>query len=263
MIHMRFYKIYAMIYRDFLLYKRIRWKIFQFLYFPIVTTLVWGLFSVFARDFALEAGLIVLAVNILWSFASLNQTNINVNMMSDTWTGSFKQIILSGISEYEYIGSRIISSSIVSIVVASMLMWMSYSFFGLAVIYEKLYEVSILILLTLLSSIGLSVLIASMIIIMGRNYDFLSWTASQMFFFLSAPFYPVEIFPEIIQSISHIMPFTYIFIGMRSLATSGTIEPAVLTAAFVVSAVYFLLSLPVYKIIFNRARKTGQIVNFS
>ena len=260
---MKFYKLKAMIYRDFLLYKRIRWKIFQFLYFPIITTLVWGLFSVFARDFSLEAGLIILSVNILWSFASLNQTNTNTTIMSDTWTGSFKQIILSGISEYEYIISRIISSTIISIFVGISLMVIAYYFFGLTIIAQKLTEVSIVVILTLMSSIGLSVLIASMIIIMGRYYDFLSWTASQLFFFLSAPFYPVSLFPVALQFIANFMPFTFIFESMRNLATTGEVSSSLLINATILSCAYFFLSLPIYKYIFQRARKNGMIVNFS
>ncbi|MBC7189072.1 hypothetical protein H5U35_02495, partial [Candidatus Aerophobetes bacterium] len=97
---MRWYKISALIFRDFVIFTRSQWRLVEFFYFPITTVIIWGFFALFAREFAKEAGLMILLVSVFWSYSYICQSTINLQMNEDIWSGSLKQVLSSGISEF-------------------------------------------------------------------------------------------------------------------------------------------------------------------
>src|SRR3989338_333191 len=100
---MRLYKIKAIVYSDFLVLKNSKWKLAEYFYIPVTTIIIWALFLASVQNVALQTGLIVLVVNIFWNFALVGQMAVNQEMNEDVWSGSFRQIIATGISEFEYL----------------------------------------------------------------------------------------------------------------------------------------------------------------
>ena len=98
---MKWHKIAALMYVDFLLIKNSKWRLIEAFYFPLTTVLIYGLFALSVQSHALEAGLIVLVVNIMWAFAQIAQSHVNLAINEDSWSGSLKQIFISGISDFE------------------------------------------------------------------------------------------------------------------------------------------------------------------
>ncbi len=257
---MKINRIIALIYYDILVFSRAKWRVVEMFYFPVTTVIMWGLFSVYMKSFALEAGLIVLVLNIFWNFAVVAQSNTNMQIMDDSWSGSIKQLLISGIKESEYITARIISTTVISMALLSLLLAASYYLFGLKIILENIGVSSLLFLSTLISSIAMSILIAAFIITAGKEYGFLSWSLLQIFILLSAPFYPITVFPQWLQNIASVMPYTATFQSARELVSTGIVDNNVLVSSLMISVVYLVLSLPVYFYAFKRARETGYLV---
>lgn len=258
---MKMNRIKAMMYRDFIIFRNVKFKAVQFLYFPIATVLIWGLFAIFVKSLAAEAGLVVLVVNIFWQFANLSQNTINTQMMEDIWSGSFKPILVSGITEMEYLAARIFSASISALVIVAIMILVGLPF-GLGVYYSNFPLFLYLIFLSLVSSVALAIIITALIIVLGREYGFLSWSALHAFILFSAPFYPVSIFPGAVQTLSWVMPFTHVFEAVRAL-TTGPVPAALLINGTIVSALYLVLSFPLYLWVFNKARQKGWLVRLS
>ncbi len=256
---MKLNKIYALIYHDLLVFTRAKWRLMDMFYFPITTILVWGLFAEYMKSSALEAGLIVLALNIFWNFAVVAQSNTNMQMMDDAWSGSIKQLFVSGIREWEYLTARVIFTTGISLVLLAILMLISYYLFGLTIIFEQLDATVYLSFLTLVSSIAMSVMIAAILLNAGKEYGFLAWTLLQVFILLSAPFYPISLFPDWLQPVATIMPYTAIFENARLFVTSGSLDRTLLVNGLLTSSAYLLISLPLYFYAFKRARKTGYL----
>jgi ABC-type polysaccharide/polyol phosphate export permease len=227
----------------------------EIIYFPITTIIIWGLFAIYARQLAAEAGLIVLIINIFWAFAHLAQTTSNVLMMEDIWSGSLKQIILTGISEFEYIVARLLTSTIASSVIVTILISLSLlfgiNFFRMDMVF--------LILITLLGSMALAIIVASAIFYMGREYSFMVWSAIQLFIMLSAPFFPKEIFPKAILYVSYVMPFTAVFEAARAFSTTGIVQAYQLVWGFAVCIGYFVIAWPLYYLAFRSSRIKGTL----
>jgi ABC-2 type transport system permease protein len=250
-----------MIYRDFMIFRNVKWKFIQFLYFPITTIVIWGLFAVFVQSQAAAAGLVVLVVNVFWNFANLAQNTINSQMMEDIWSGSFRPVLSSGISETEYMLARIFSASLTALGIVALMLLLGLEF-GMGIYYKDMAVFLYLIALSLVSSIGLSIIIAALILTLGIEYGFLSWSALHIFVLLSAPFYPVSIFPGFVQVISWFMPFTNIFEAVRAM-TVGTIPPELIINGTIVTAGYLIFSYPLYLYVFRCARKNGKLIKIS
>lgn len=248
-------------YRDFIILTRAKWRLVEAFYFPLTTIIIWGFFALYSKQIAAEAGLIVLVINIFWNFAYIAQSTANLQIMEDTWSGSLKQVLLSGINEFEYMIARLFTAIIISVGVMFLILLLSYSF--APELFAHTGQLAVLALITLLGSIALSVIIAAVYIATGREYGFLAWTALQLFILLSAPFNPVEIFPAIMQYIAYVMPFTFVFEAARMLVTANAVPDALLTKAFIVVLIYFIIGWPLYYFAFKRARRTGGLVRIS
>lgn len=252
---MNFSKISALVYRDMIVIRKSKWRLVEIFYFPVTTIIIWGFFAAYSKSIAFEAGIFVLIVNVFWNFAYVGQSTINIQLMDDSWNGSLKQMFLSGISEIEYIVARIITSSIVSSIVLTLLLSVAYLFIGSDL--KSGSAIAVISLLTLVTSMAMGVLIGSLIIVLGRGYGFLAWTALQAFILLSAPFFPKEMFPIPLRYVTEVMPYTHIFEAARNL---GTGNPVFFGSAILVTVAYSILVWPFYVYFFRLARKNGKLV---
>jgi len=260
---MKVNRILALLYRDFLIFSRVKWRLAETFYFPITTILIWGLFSIFMGRFAVEAGLIVLVMNIFWNFAYTAQNTTNMSMLEDVWSGGFRQLFVSGITATEFVIARLLFSMIISLFLILVMSIISYYVFDVSLIIQKFSIFTILTFITMISSLALAVIIAALLFVFGREYGFLAWTMLQLFILLSAPFYTVDILPKPVQYISQLMPYTDVFESARNLITTGTVSSNLLLRGFVISISYLLISFPIYYSAFNLARKNGNLVKLS
>ena len=109
---MKLSNISAIILNDINLVAKTKTRIVEVIYFPVVTTLIWGLFSMHTKQYSAEAGFIVLVANLFWTFSHLAQQQANLLVMEDLWSLSIKHIITSGVSEFEYIIAKLVTSTL-------------------------------------------------------------------------------------------------------------------------------------------------------
>ena len=251
-------RIIALIYRDLLIIKRSKWRLVEIFYFPLTTMIMWGFFASYSKSFAAEAGLLVLVISLFWNFAYVAQSTVNMQMMEDAWSGSLKQLFLSGVSEIEYVVARMVTATLMSLPVLAMMF--AVSLFSGWNFVAVLPTAAIISLLTLLTSLAMAVLIIGLIVVLGRGYGFLAWTALQAFVLLSAPFFPKEVFPGVRRRGSEVMPYTYIFEAARNLVTGA---PVLLGKAAATTTIYFIIAWPIYVYCFRIARKNGNLVKLA
>ncbi len=258
---MRLNNVLAVVQNDARVIKRVKWRLLEITYFPLTSILIWGLFALYSREFAVEAGLIVLIVNLFWSFCHLAQQQANILIMEDLWSLSIKHVLVSGVSEFEYLMAKLITSTSAAVVIGTLLVLVANAF-G-APLLANIKIVVLIALIALLGSLSLAIGIAGTVMMMGREYGFLSWSMLQLFIFFSAPFYSPSIFPSAIRWITEIMPFTRIFEAARAIATGAPIPSALLWSAFFVTATYFALAWPYYYFCFRRTRKSGMLARIA
>lgn len=203
----------------------------------------------------------MLVVNLFWSFCHLAQQQANILIMEDLWSLSIKHVLVSGVSEFEYILAKLITSTSAAIIVGTLLVLVANAF-G-APLLANINTVVLVAGIALLGSLALAIAIAGSVMMMGREYGFLSWSMLQLFIFFSAPFYSPSIFPPAIRWITEIMPFTRVFEAARAIATHTPVSSSLLWHAFLITATYFVLAWPYYCFCFKRTRKSGMLARIA
>ncbi|RJQ21854.1 hypothetical protein C4580_01680 [Candidatus Woesearchaeota archaeon] len=258
---MRARNILAVMWNDLKILRRNQYRLIDILYFPIITALIWGLYATYTKTFALEAGLVVLISNLYWSYSLLCQQQSNYLVMEDLWSNSLRQVLVAGITEFEYLIAKLATTTIGATAVGTALLLIAQHF-G-APLFANLHVTLLLALAAFLGSMALGIIVTGIVIAAGKEYQFLAWSTLELFVFFSAPFYPADLLPSFIRWISDVMPFTSLFEGARLLATGGSVPPALIGAALIASGAYFILAWPFYAWCFKRARRSGQLARIA
>lgn len=243
---------------DFTVSMRLKWRYMEMIYFPITTLLLWGFFTVFAAQFALQAAFTILTVQIFWQFANVSEGSLSQQMMEDIWSRSFRDFFTSPLTSLEYIVAKIFLSLIRSAISLIVLI------VGAAVLFQINLMTDVpmfmpLIGMIFLTSIGVAIIVSAIILRVGAEYGFLSWSIMSAILLFSAPFYPLTIFPPALQSIAKFFPYTWIFEFVKEFAFSKIISSQAFVFAGISSIVYFFISFPFFQNQFERARKVGKL----
>jgi ABC-2 type transport system permease protein len=147
-----------------------------------------------------------------------------------------------------------------SAIVFVLLMFGGYYLFDIGFMFSQIGFALTLAVLTMVVSMGVGILISALIVHLGVGYGFLSWSLLTLFMLLSAPFFPMTVFPEPVLSISKIMPYTWIFESVRNFIASGSIDSGMLENAAILSVAYFSASFPVFSFVFRKAKEKGRLI---
>lgn len=256
-------RIYALITYDFAITWESKWHIVEMFYFPITTLIIWGLFAKYAGGtggFAEEAAISILIVQIFWSFSSLSQSTITSQMMEDVWSGGIRELLITPLKPHEFLVARCFTAVWKSAIILLVLIFGGYYLFGISFFLSDPAFVIALSVLSLVVSIGIGVIIAALIVHLGVGYGFLSWSLLSLFMLLSAPFYPLSVFPEPVLTIAKFMPYTWIFESIRIYVSTGVVDTTLLVNAAALSFSYFAVSFPLFSIVFKKARVKGRLI---
>lgn len=252
---MKLYKLAALVYADLMLIRNAKWRSFEYFYFPLTTVLIWGMFSLWTGNVA-EAGLLLLVTNIIWTFAYHAQSHVNMQINEDSWSGSIKQVIASGVGATEYILARVVSAIIMALFVIVFMVAMAVTLFHANIFIVQWQTFALIILATLVASLGLAIFVAAGMIALGREYGFMAWTILQVFILLSAPFFPISVYPEVVRPVVMVMPYTSIFEATRG-AVAGTAVDGLILNGLLVAFGYLIVSFPFYLYIFRKGLERG------
>ena len=190
-------RILALLKRDNTIMNRSKWRIVEWIYFPLSSLFIWGFFSIFARQYAAQIAIMVLIIQIYFEFSQLAQSTATQQMMEDVWSGSFRELLLTPITSLEYVFSRIIHSGIRSLATLAILFVGAFTLFGVNLLVENILFFLSVAALTFLGSAAVSVIVSSLILTLGREFGFLSWSSTQLLILLSAPFFRLRFFPRL------------------------------------------------------------------
>jgi ABC-2 type transport system permease protein len=256
---MKIKRITELIKRDIKILISLKWRMIETFYFPLASIVIWGFFVLWSKELAFEAAFVMLAANIFWSFAYQIQSGANQQVMEDRWSETFKQIIVSPLRIHEYLIGKIILGTISSLLSFISVMAVAYFFFGFTFLTSYPMYLLFFMTIVILTSIALTIMIDGVITAFGNEYAFISWSTIQAMILFSAPFFPLEIYPLVLRVISEKIPYTWVFESLRSLSFTGAVPSSMVVKAAVLCLIYLLVSIPIHKIAYKNARKTGRL----
>ncbi|MDY6794005.1 MAG: ABC transporter permease [Actinomycetota bacterium] len=136
--------------------------------------------------------------------------------------------------------------------------------FGISFRGANIPAALVLLVLTITSYSALGIISASFIMVFKRG-DPINWLVSNLSILLGGVYYPITIMPGWLQFFSRILPITYSLQGMRGAllkAKSFAELRGDILALTVISAVLLPLSLALFRLAVNHARRVGTLVKY-
>lgn len=227
------------------------------IWFTFIQFIIFGLISQVISGNQPEMAKVLLMGFLMWEVVRIGQYGVTVSMLWEIWSKSFNSLFIAPLTMNEWIVSQMITAAVKTIGVITFL----------AVLGKVLFNFSILGLGFMLPIYGLILLgfsyaagifITGLIIRYGTNIQSFAWGLIYVFQPISAVFYPVEALPAQIRWTSYISPITFVMESARRQLATGEIWWSYVFIGAVMCAVYITLSLLFMKMMYTRARRTGE-----
>ena len=225
-------------------------------WWPMVSLLVWGLFTIYARENLPLITAWLLGALVLWIIIQRSQNEVSVCLMDEVWSENLLNLFSTPLTFGEFLMGILIASVVKLAVVVFMLTVTAYFLYQYNIFSLGYYVVPFVAILTVFGW-TLGIIINSLILRFGRDAEALAWTAIVAVQPFSCVFYPLYVLPGFVQKVALLLPSTYIFEGLRSLVYTGYLPAFYLLAAGFLSVIYFVGSLFLFRHTLIRSKELG------
>lgn len=226
--------------------------------FPIVGLLLWGFLSQSVAFKSSNLAIFFIGGLILWTMFERVGTGIGIDFMWDIWERNLMNVLASPITLVEHIGG-LVWVSIIKVMISIAAMWVIAAIFYGFNLGSLGSSLIFLWANIVIFAVSLGIFNVALIIRYGHILGPLTWIIPFAIQPFTAAFYPVSIFPPLIQKIVWFLPLSHVFEGMRFTLSSGKLALGQLEIAFVLNLVYFALAIAFFSYMFSIVRKKGTV----
>ena len=256
-------RIYGLFLRHFYLITRSFPRILDLIYWPSIQITLWGFISNFFASHTTyynNAVGVILTCAILYDFLFRTSIGFNMLFLEEIWSRNFTNLFIAPIRIGEIIISLIITALIRALIGLIPAILLTSPLFGISILDLGIY-LFFLFLSLYLFGITLGVLVSAGLLRFGPSFENIAWSTM----FLLAPFgciyYPIEILPDIFQTIAYMLPLVYIFEEARNILINNSVNFENMINAFILNGIYLLVAISLFYYSFNKARKKGTLIN--
>ena len=260
---MSFNRMYGLFLRHFFLITQSFPRILDLIYWPVIQITLWGFISNFFATYSTYyngAVGVILSCAILYDFLFRTSIGFNILFLEEIWSRNFTNLFIAPIKISEIITSLVFTALIRALIGLVPAILLTSPLFGISML-----DLGIPLIFLFLSlyffGITLGLLVSAGLLRFGPSFENISWST----LFLLAPFgcvyYPVEILPEIFQSIARSLPLVYIFEETRNILINQTFNHENIYKAFYLNIFYLIIAISIFYYSFAQARKKGSLIN--
>ena len=256
-------RIYGLFLRHFYLISRSFPRILDLIYWPSIQITLWGFISNFFAEHSTYyngAVGVILSCAILYDFLFRTSIGFNMLFLEEIWSRNFTNLFIAPMKISEIITSLIFTALVRALIGLVPAIILTAPLFGISILDLGVY-LFFLFLSLYIFGITLGILVSAGLLRFGPSFENIAWSTM----FLLAPFgciyYPVDILPEIFQTIAYMLPLVYIFEEARNILINNSINTSNLIQAFILNVAYLALSISLFFYSFNKAREKGTLIN--
>jgi len=260
---MNLIRIYGLFLRHFYLITRSFPRILDLIYWPSIQITLWGFISnFFVAHSSYYSGAVgvILSCAILYDFLFRTSIGFNMLFLEEIWSRNFTNLFIAPMKISEIIVSLVLTALIRALIGLIPAILLTSPLFGISLLKLGL-PLSFLFLSLYLFGITLGLFVSAGLLRFGPSFENIAWSTM----FLLAPFgciyYPVEILPEVFQSIAFALPLVYIFEETRNILVNGMVNYENILTAIYLNGFYLILSIFVFYYSFDKARDKGTLIN--
>jgi ABC-2 type transport system permease protein len=239
-------------------------RIFDIVYWPVISLLLWGFTSTFVSTTSSSSGVMefFLGGAVLWSLFWRAQSDVGTFILEDFWSRNIYNLFASPVTPLELfcaIGLIGLLRCLLSLVFLSLLAWFLYAFNILL-----LGGIAIAVFTTELLLFGwvVGIVISALIFRYGLRIQVLAWSVGFIIQPFSCVFYPLESMPRWVQVIALTLPTTHVFEGLRHAIATGELAVRPLLTALGLTLVLLVAALLFFQYALLQAKKHGLLTRF-
>ena len=132
--------------------------------------------------------------------------------------------------------------------------------FGISILNLGL-PLAFLFLSLYIFGITLGLFVSAGLLRFGPSFENIAWSTMSLLAPFGCIYYPVEILPEIFQSIAFALPLVYIFEETRNILVNGIVSYENIYIALSLNAFYLTAAIATFYFSFDKAREKGTLIN--
>jgi ABC-2 type transport system permease protein len=234
-------------------------RLANLLYFPVIDILLGGLVWFWMERSNPQINQVCteyLFSLIFWIVTNSAQFETCFNFLEEFQSHNLLNLFSSTLEHTEWLIASTILCTIEAIMSLTVCGLVAYFSFGIH-IFALGWLLPIILLLFIASGWIMAILTTGLFWIFGQRATFLIWAIPYLILPLSAPWYPVVALPGWAQYIAYCLPTTYLFEGVRKIASGGTMPIEYLAISCILTFVYVILAVLFFDRMFKKSREKG------
>ena len=236
-------------FRDFM-------RITDMFYWPLVDITLFGFMAVWAQENNPKFMLAITTCVASWYLVQRTALEIARNILMEMWDNHLVNLLATPLSLMELMIALMFLGAVqalITFVYSLSIIWIFYS----QNIFLLIGSLLPFIVLLIISGWIIGFIIVSLLLFFGKTVDTLPWAVLWLFAIISGAFYPVKLFPKLLQNIAYSFPTTYLFEGMREMIIYHQAPYYYLATGFVLICIYFVISSLILKWSFEKSKQKG------
>ncbi|MDG3007616.1 ABC transporter permease [Paludisphaera mucosa] len=255
---MSWLRIQGVVMRHLYLFPRTldRWA--ESIYWPVIDLTLWGLTSrwVESSSSVPHLALVVLTGVVFWQVVYRADYEISVNLLEEFWNQNLVNLFATPLTVWEWATGLVLLGmikNVLTMVVGAGALWLLYRLN----IFDVGWTILPFVFSLLMSGWFMGFTSSAVIIYFGRRLQMVAWMAGFGLAPFSAVYYPVDALPGWAQVVSHALPMTYVFEGMRQILRGGPTPVRELAISFALNIAYLTAAVAFFGFMFHKSRNRG------
>ena len=239
-------------------------RIFDIIYWPVISLMLWGFTSIFISTSSSISGVMefFLGGAVLWSLFWRAQTDVGTFILEDFWSRNVYNMFASPITPLELFSAIALIGFLrcfLSFLFLGFLAWVLYTFNIL-----QIGGIALCMFITVLLLFGwvIGIVIAALIFRYGLRIQVLAWSVGFIIQPFSCVFYPLHSMPYWVQLIAIMLPTTHVFEGLRHAIATGELAVRPLLTALGLTLTLLIAALLYFHHALQQAKRLGLLTRF-
>jgi ABC-2 type transport system permease protein len=255
--------IFGIFYRNAILIRRSVPKLLALFGFITVELFLWGFLTLWVQtigpsDAKLDFMLLILSAFIFWSIFELSQRSFSVSFLEDVWSRNIINTFAAPVKLSELVMGFALVGVVQTLLAFFYITPIAFLLYALNIWSMGLYIIPFFVNV-LVSGWGIGVVAIGLVVRFGPSADILAFFIPFLLLPFSAVYYPVSVFPPLLQEITFILPTRHIFEGMRTAITEGLIPYDSIVWASTLNIIFVVLGFLFLHWMLRLARSRGYL----
>lgn len=262
---MSFRRTFAIVLRQLYLIRGSFSRVFPLFAWIAVDMVLWGFLTRYLNS-VVSGGFnfvpVLLGAVLLWDFFIRIMQGVTMAFFEDVWSRNFLNVFATPILISEYVGGLVLSSIATSLIGLAVMLFIATAIFKLSFFIYGLMALPFLVILFLFG-IALGIFGSALVLRFGPASEWFIWPIPALISPFAGVLYPISTLPQWMQSVSRLLPPSYVFEGLRTIVSGGTVSGIALALGGCQAVVYILLAYLFFTRVYRHALHTGLIARYS